>query len=130
MMFTFDPEKVLSNELNATGVTLEDLGWPDALTDGINALKIAWKAMFIFYVIGIIFAGLAVLGALVGVILNGRLSAFANWLLTIVSISCNLAVCERVLTSSSARLHHPRSRIRNLDRRRHQGCSQDQPLRR
>lgn len=133
LLFNFDPEKVLSEQLNSTGlnVTLSDLGWPDALTDGIHALRIAFKVMFVFYIIAIIFTGLSVLGALIGVILSGRLSAFANWALSLVSLSHNQQVMAAVLTSVfPACLPVSGHRIRNFHCYRRQSRPRDQQVRR
>jgi hypothetical protein len=48
-------------------------------------VEVASKVMFIFYCIGIGFAGLALIGAAWGALANGRISASVNLTLDIVS---------------------------------------------
>lgn len=83
-LFHFDPTTIIENEL-APGVNLSDLHWPKALEDGVRSIELASKVMFVFYVIGIIFAGFAFLGAIWGVFANGRISAFLNWGLDVMA---------------------------------------------
>jgi SUR7/PalI family len=92
-LFHFDPTAIIQSEL-APGVNLTDLHWPSAIEDGIRAVETASKVMFIFYCIGIAFAGLALIGAAWGFLANGRISASVNFMLDLVSS----------LTSKAARL--------------------------
>ena len=82
--FHFNPTQIIQNEL-APGLNLSDLHWPSEIEDAVKTIEVASKVMFVFYVIGIIFAGFAVLGAIWGVFANGRLSAFVNFLLDILA---------------------------------------------
>jgi hypothetical protein len=84
--FHFDPTAIIQSEL-ASGVNLTDLHWPSQIEDATKAVEVASKIMFIFYCIGIGFAGLALIGAAWGVLANGRISAFVNFTLDIVSPS-------------------------------------------
>lgn len=80
-MYNFDPRQMLQRELNESGhgnINLTDLGWPDEVDDAIHALEVVSNAMFVLYCIGIAFAGLALISALVSIFFNGRLSAFVN----------------------------------------------------
>ncbi|THX68045.1 integral membrane protein-like protein [Aureobasidium pullulans] len=58
--FRFNPTTALEQELNKTGlnITLEDLHWPEAVNDGVHALRVAQKAAFLLYCIA---AGLLLL---------------------------------------------------------------------
>lgn len=51
--FHFDPSAALQTELNKsyTGLTLQDLDWPDAISSGIHTLRITQKAAFVLYCI-------------------------------------------------------------------------------
>jgi hypothetical protein len=81
--FHFNPTVALQVELNKThtGVTLEDLHWPDAVNSGIHTLRLAQKAAFLLYCIS---AGLIILAttfSLFSFFIHGRLSAFIDILL-------------------------------------------------
>jgi hypothetical protein len=82
--FHFDPTAIIQSEL-APGVNLTDIHWPSEIEDAVRAVEVASKVMFIFYCIGIGFVGLALIGAAWGVLANGRISAFVNFMLDIVS---------------------------------------------
>jgi hypothetical protein len=82
--FHFDPTATIQSEL-APGINLTDIHWPSGIEDAIKAVETASKLMFIFYCIGIGFAGLALIGAAWGVLASGRISAFVNFTLDIVS---------------------------------------------
>lgn len=83
-MFHFDPAKAIQNELKS-GINLTDLQWPDAVQDGIQAIRLASNVMFVLYCIGIAAVGLALIGALIGVFASGRFAAMANTMLSFVS---------------------------------------------
>jgi hypothetical protein len=84
--FHFDPTAIIRSEL-ASGVNLTDLHWPSEIEDAAKAVEVASKVMFIFYCIGVGFAGLALIGAAWGALANGRISPFVNFTLDIVSPS-------------------------------------------
>ena len=84
--FHFDPTAIVQSQLKP-GLNLTSIHWPKAIENAARDIEVSVKVMFIFYVIGIIFAGLAVLGAIVGVLAGGRLSAFANFALDLVRVS-------------------------------------------
>ena len=102
-LFHFDPTTIIQKEL-APGVNLTDLHWPSEIEDGVKAIEVASKVMFIFYCIGIGFAGLAVIGAAVAVLSNGRISALVNFLLDIVSSPSFTAVGIRTRAAPSTNL--------------------------
>ena len=81
--FHFDPTTAIQNELRP-GVNLTDIKWPHEIEDAAHAISVAAKVMFVFYLIGIIFSGLAVLGATLGLFSSGRVSAFFNFILDFV----------------------------------------------
>jgi hypothetical protein len=87
-MYNFDPRQMLQRELNESGhgnINLTDLGWPDEVDDAIHALEVVSNAMFVLYCIGIAFAGLALIAALVNVFLSGRLSALVNVVIDLIA---------------------------------------------
>lgn len=93
-MFHFDPTEALEKSLNDSGlgITLDDLNWPDDIQKGLDALRIAYKAMFVLYCIAIGLSFLVLLGSLFGVFGGGRLSAFVNVLLaTLAFLSFGIA---------------------------------------
>lgn len=61
------------------------LKWPEAIRDTIRAVEFSSKAMFVFYCMGAAATGLALMGALVGFMATGRLSAMINIMTSIVS---------------------------------------------
>lgn len=82
-LFHFNPTTVIQDELKP-GISLSDIDWPDDLKNALKALHVAQTVMFIFYCIGIGFTCFALIGALVGFITNGRISAFLNFILSFV----------------------------------------------
>jgi len=83
-LFHFNPSQVIQDAL-PDGITLDDIQWPSAITNAEKDVKIASQVMAIFYIIGTAMAGLAMIGALLGIFINSRLSAFFNFVLDIVS---------------------------------------------
>jgi hypothetical protein len=87
-MYHFNPREMLQRELNASGhenINLTSLGWPSEVDDAVHALKVAANAMFVLYCIGIAFAALALVAAVVSVFFEGRLSAFVNIVIDLVA---------------------------------------------
>ncbi|KAF7544901.1 hypothetical protein G7Z17_g9589 [Cylindrodendrum hubeiense] len=72
----FDLNKMINKELSVgpLDITLDDLNWPDSIDDAINTLNSALLALFIFYVLGVGFSGLAMLACVAGFFLAGRRS--------------------------------------------------------
>ena len=85
-LFHFDPTAILQSELKSDVDLFADLHWPSAIEDGIRAVEVASNAMFVLYCIGVAFAGVAVLGSLCGVFLEGRMSMLLNVMLNFVSL--------------------------------------------
>ncbi len=82
--FHFQPTKFVEEHL-PSGITLDDIHWPEDVTNAERTLRTVSRIMVAFYIVGIVFAGLAVLTALVTLFAEGRLSALINWLVDIVS---------------------------------------------
>ena len=83
-LFNFDPAAIIQSELKP-GLNLSDLQWPSAIQDGIRAVELGSKIMFVLYCMGAAATGIALVGALIGVFAAGRLSAFVNFMFAIVS---------------------------------------------
>jgi len=73
----FDPTQELQATLNEThtGVTLQELGWPSQIEQGITALQDAFDASFVLYCIG---AGFAVLALLISLFFASPASSFLS----------------------------------------------------
>lgn len=84
-MFHFNPASIIQSELKP-GINLTDLKWPSAIQDGIRAIELASKVMFVIYCIGAATIGLALVGALLGLFLSGRLSAVVN--IMVATVRC------------------------------------------
>lgn len=86
-MFHFDPKKIIEDALakSGTGVTLEDLNWPDDIDKGIDALRIISVAAFVLYCIAIALIFVSLGAAVVALFLSGRLSACLNWMVGILA---------------------------------------------
>ena len=78
--FSFNVTQALQRELNAShvNVTLSQIHWPSAISDGIHDLRLAFHATAVFYYMGIILTGLAFFASIVGVFVHGRVSALLN----------------------------------------------------
>lgn len=82
--FHFRPSKIIEDAL-PDGITLEDLHWPDEIEDAERAIRIASNAMVVCYIIGIAFAGIAILTAVWAIFSSGRLSGLINFAIDLVS---------------------------------------------
>jgi hypothetical protein len=89
LSFHFEPTEFVQEHL-PSGITLDDIHWPSEVTDAERTIKAVSRVMIIFYIIGIVFAGLAIITALVGIFTDGRISAFINWVVDIVSCPTTL----------------------------------------
>lgn len=91
-MYNFDPAQILQEELDNSGHgyinLVDDLNWPEDVTKGIKALRIAFRATFVLYCIAVGFIGVALILACISFFFEGRLSAFINvavdWLAFVV----------------------------------------------
>lgn len=99
-MFAFDPTAALQKSLNESGVsiTLADLNWPADIEKGVKALRIAMKAAFVLYCIGIVFAFLTILAAAFWTFSGGRLSASIE-IFTAVMAFITLGVASAITTA-------------------------------
>lgn len=83
-MYNFDPTAILQSELGSKH-NLSEFKWPSQVQDAVTAIQVATKVMFICYCIGVGFAGLAIIGAIFGLLSGGRLSDSLNAVLDFVS---------------------------------------------
>ena len=131
--FFFDPGSIIQKEL-ADNITLADINWPPEIDKAAKDVKVASKATFVFYCIGIGFTGLAFLASAVGVITNGRFSVVANWTLAIVrspTPHSSLNRLHEMLTSScAAGLPHSGHCLGNRNRGHREIRARDQQVRR
>lgn len=95
--FHFQPTQYVQEHL-PSGITLDDIHWPSDVTDAERTLKAVSRVMVIFYIIGIAFSGLAMITAIAGLVTDGRLSAFVNWLVDILAFT-TLGVASAVATA-------------------------------
>lgn len=81
--FHFSPTEVIESELKG-GLNLSAIKWPDQIENTAQEVKMAVRAMFVFYCIGIALVIIALVGSFVGFILSGRISALLNFILCLV----------------------------------------------
>lgn len=81
----FNPTAILQSELRP-GINLSDLQWPSEVEDAVETFTIAMRAMFVLYCIGLGFAGLSIIGALITFFAHGLVGAFVNFMLNLVSL--------------------------------------------
>lgn len=82
--FHFEPSRYIEEAL-PSGITLEDIHWPEDITDAERTIRAATTAMIVIYIIGIGFAGIAIFTAIWAVFSGGRLSALVNMTVDLVS---------------------------------------------
>lgn len=106
-MYSFDPKAALQRELNASGhsnINLTDLNWPSAVDDGLAALRVAQRAVFVLYCIGIGLIAVAFAFAILSIFFAGRLSAFVNVLLdwlAFLAIGLASAIATAILVKAA-----------------------------
>jgi len=96
--FHFRPTEIIEERL-PSGITLEDIHWPDEIRDAERAVTVATNAMVVCYIIGIIFAGLAIFTAIWALFSSGRLSPLINFVTDMVSVCVTLSEAEFELTN-------------------------------
>ena len=87
-MYHFNPTNTLSKELNESTNGLVDLSkihWPDEVHDGLNALRMAQRAMFVLYCIAIGFIFLAMAFAAGSLFTSRRLVAAINFVMDLLA---------------------------------------------
>jgi hypothetical protein len=86
-MFYFKPEEILQEALNktGTGITLQDLKWPDGIQKGLDALRVVGIASFVLYCIAIALIFVALVAAVPALFANGRLAACLNLMVAILA---------------------------------------------
>ena len=102
-LFQFNPRKVLEDKL-PDGITLEDLRWPDEIDDAVRAIRAASIAMFVFWCIGIGFAGFCIIGSAAGIFSSGRLAAcgvFAVSVLSFLSLGIAAAIATAIMAKAT-----------------------------
>ena len=77
-------------EIGPFNLNLADINWPDDVQDSIDTLNDALLGLFILYVLGVGFSGLAMLGCIVGFFLAGRRSIV--WLNLVFALLAALAI--------------------------------------
>ncbi|KIW38544.1 uncharacterized protein PV06_09500 [Exophiala oligosperma] len=102
--FHFEPTKIVQEHL-PDGITLDDIHWPDEITDSEKAVRVASVAMTALYIIGIAFAGIAVLGALAGIFVDGRLSAMVNFLIDVLAF-LSIGIASAIATAVIVKAVH------------------------
>ena len=70
-LFHFNPSEIIEEHL-PSGITLEDLNWPEDIDRAVDAIRAASIAMFVFWCVGIGFAGFAIIGSAVSIFSSGR----------------------------------------------------------
>lgn len=86
-MFWFDPEDILQKALDRTntGVTLEDLRWPDDIQRGLDALRVAGRTSFVLYCLSIALIFVALVAAIPAIFANGRLTPCLNFMIALLA---------------------------------------------
>ncbi|KAF2836544.1 hypothetical protein M501DRAFT_1025974 [Patellaria atrata CBS 101060] len=86
-MYHFNPTEILQQSLDDSGVpiTLEDLRWPDAIQNGLDGLRIAGRAAFVLYCIGIGLSILTLITSVLGLLFSGRATALLNAALALLA---------------------------------------------
>ena len=86
-MFWFNPEEILEQALNRTGlgVTLDDIKWPDDIQRGLDALRVVGITSFVLYCISIALIFLALIAAVPAIFASGRLAACLNLMVSILA---------------------------------------------
>jgi hypothetical protein len=100
-LFHFDPSQILEDHLPSQ-ITLEDLNWPDEIDKAVNAIRAASIAQFVFWCIGIGFAGFAIIGAAVSIFTNGRLTACGVFVVATISF-LSLGIAAAIATAIMAK---------------------------
>ncbi len=91
--YNFDPTAIIESKL-PEGVSMSDLKWPEEVTNGVKAISVASRAMFFFYLIGIAAAGIAMIGAIFGILAYEHKVALANLAINSVSTIMGLYSCK------------------------------------
>lgn len=105
----FSPTQTFAQQLkNATHnrIDLTALHWPHSISNGLSALKILQKAVFVFYCLAITFLSLSILAAGIGVFLEGRLSCLINFLVEgLAALTlCLASVLVTILATEATRV--------------------------
>ncbi|KAF2094320.1 hypothetical protein NA57DRAFT_46908 [Rhizodiscina lignyota] len=105
-MFTFDPRAALAQSIQDSGLgidvneTLDELNFPDQIENEIKALRVAWKAMFVLYCIGIGLSFLCLILSILGFFQpdSGRLLPAINFLMFLLAL-LTLGVASAIATA-------------------------------
>lgn len=72
-------------------LNMNDLDWPDSIQDTIDTLNDALLALFVIYVLGVGFSGLAMIACVAGFFLAGRGAVvLANLILATLAALCTI----------------------------------------
>jgi hypothetical protein len=101
-MYSFDPQRILQTELTNSGHghvdLVRDLHWPEDVSKGIRALRIAARAAFVIYCMAIALEGIALICGMASFFLEGRLGAFANMLIDWVAF-LTIGIASAIVTA-------------------------------
>jgi SUR7/PalI family len=99
-IYWFDPRVVLDDDLH-TGVTLEDLNWPDDIDGGLEQLKTTSHAMFVFFVLTVAASGTTVGLGLAQGITGSRWISIVTFGFAFVSHPPRVEAWDRLLITCS-----------------------------
>ncbi|KAK5941974.1 hypothetical protein PMZ80_005925 [Knufia obscura] len=88
--FHFNVTEIVQSAL-PDEISLGDIQWPEEVTDAQNLIRTASIATEVLYIIGIVFTGLALLGAIFGFFTEGRLSACCNVIVDLIALIALIA---------------------------------------
>ncbi|CAM1511340.1 Fc.00g088530.m01.CDS01 [Cosmosporella sp. VM-42] len=90
--YHFNLTEILNHELEVGpfSLNLADINWPDDIQDSIDTLNDALLGLFILYVLGVAFSGLAMLGCFIGFFLAGQRSIV--WINILSTLLAALAI--------------------------------------
>ncbi|WPG97324.1 Hypothetical protein R9X50_00009800 [Acrodontium crateriforme] len=106
-IYNFNPHQTLQQELDNSGhsnINITALGWPNEIDTAIRDLRVAAKAMFVLYCIGIALVFIAFSFAALGICFDGRLNASVNILvdwLAFVTLGIASAIATAIAVKAS-----------------------------
>lgn len=101
-LHAFNPIEIFEREL-VPGVTIQDLGIPQQVIDGVETLAAAYKAMFITLVVGVALSGLSLIFAILIGWKESRLIAFIATIVALLA-TLSLAAAAAIATAISVKL--------------------------
>lgn len=113
-MYHFNPRDNLQQELDESGVDVDlaDLDWPEEIDDGLRALRMASMAMFVLYCIAIALIFIALITAIAGLFMNGRISALLNVVVDLLAFLA-IGIASAIVTAIAVKAAHLINRYGN-----------------